>query len=170
MRFRVFFPVVGNQPRRHGVAPGKQRSASTHSAAAAGRCGRNPRQTLNVRATGTSSCLREHRESRGADGSEQRFRAVRLPKDTRARVALAQTIGADGHRLLECSSAETGLPWLAEREAMHTAATDLASVRPCVRTTNGLPQPCTLWLPMRSQPAPSAATRCSGKPYHRGLY
>lgn len=44
----------------------------------------------------------------------------RLPKDAKARVALAETIGADGRQLLESVYAETSLPWLAELEAIQT--------------------------------------------------
>jgi len=55
-----------------------------------------------------------------ADRYEKRFSDFRLPKDTKARVALAETIGGDGRRLLEHVYAETSLPWLAELEAIQT--------------------------------------------------
>jgi transposase len=55
-----------------------------------------------------------------ADRYEKRFSDFRLPKDAKARVALAETIGMDGRRLLERVYAETSLPWLAELEAVET--------------------------------------------------
>ncbi len=59
-----------------------------------------------------------HMEPEWADRYEKRFSDFRLPKDAKARVALAETIGADGRRLLERVYAETSLPWLAELEAV----------------------------------------------------
>lgn len=55
-----------------------------------------------------------------AERYEKRFSDFRLPKDVKARVVLAETIGADGRRLLEHVYAETSLPWLAELEAIQT--------------------------------------------------
>lgn len=55
-----------------------------------------------------------------AERYEKRFSDFRLPKDLKARVVLAETIGADGRRLLEHVYAETSLPWLAELEAIQT--------------------------------------------------
>jgi len=49
-----------------------------------------------------------------AERYRKRFSDFRLPKDAKERVALAETIGADGRRLLERVYAETSLPWLGE--------------------------------------------------------
>ena len=54
----------------------------------------------------------------GADRYEKHFSDFRLPKDVKAGVVLAETIGADGRRLLERIYAETRLPWLAELEVV----------------------------------------------------
>src|SRR5258708_31163867 len=55
-----------------------------------------------------------------AERYQKRFSDFRLPKDAKERVALAETIGADGRRLLERVYAETRLPWLAELDAIET--------------------------------------------------
>ena len=62
----------------------------------------------------------------------------RLPKEAKARVALAETIGADGRRLLESVYAETSLPWLAELEAIQTALAGVDSALACARARHGL--------------------------------
>jgi transposase len=78
------------------------------------------RQTLNILAEVAPTWLLEHMDPEWADRYEKRFSDFRLPKDAKARVALAETIGADGRRLLERVYAETSLPWLAELEAVET--------------------------------------------------
>jgi len=45
-----------------------------------------------------------------AERYRKRFSDFRLPKDAKERVALAETIGADGRRLLERVYAETVFP------------------------------------------------------------
>jgi len=107
-------------------ARGKQRTDSTHVLAAIRtlrrlECvGETMRHTLNVLAEVAPTWLLEHMNPEWADRYEKRFSDFRLPKVAKARVALAETIGADGRRLLERVYAETGLPWLAELEAVET--------------------------------------------------
>lgn len=64
--------------------------------------------------------LVEHMDAEWAERYQKRFSDFRLPKDAKERVALAETIGADGRRLLERVYAETNLPWLAELDAVET--------------------------------------------------
>src|SRR5260221_12525729 len=78
------------------------------------------RHTLNVLAEVAPTWLLGHMEPEWADRYEKRFSDFRLPKDAKARVALADTIGADGRRLLQRVYAETTLAWLAELEAVET--------------------------------------------------
>jgi len=51
---------------------------------------------------------------------EKRFSDFRLPKEEKKRVELAETIGADGRRLLEEVYKESSLPWLGELDAIET--------------------------------------------------
>jgi len=64
--------------------------------------------------------LLEYMDPEWAERYQKRFSDFRLPKDATERVALAETIGADGRRLLERVYAETSLPWLAELDAVET--------------------------------------------------
>lgn len=64
--------------------------------------------------------LLEHMEPEWAERYRKRFSDFRLPKEAKERVTLAETIGADGRRLLERVYAETRLPWLAELDAVET--------------------------------------------------
>ncbi len=123
---RRLFDRLLEQFRERGwiKARGKQRTDSTHVLAAIRtlrrlECvGETMRHTLNVLAEVAPTWLLEHMEPEWADRYEKRFSDFRLPKDAKARVALAETIGADGRRLLERVYAETSLPWLAELEAV----------------------------------------------------
>jgi len=54
--------------------------------------------------------LLEHMDAKWAERYRKRFSDFRLPKDAKERVALAETIGADGRRLLERVYAETVFP------------------------------------------------------------
>ena len=64
--------------------------------------------------------LLEHMDPEWAERYQKRFSDVRLPKDTTERVALAETIGAEGRRLLERVYAAIDLPWLRELDAVET--------------------------------------------------
>jgi hypothetical protein len=64
--------------------------------------------------------LLEHMDAEWAERYQKRFSDFRLPKDATERVALAETIGADGRRLFERVDAETSLPWLRELDAVET--------------------------------------------------
>ncbi len=55
-----------------------------------------------------------------AERYQKRFSDFRLPKDATERGALAETIGADGRRLLERVYAETNLAWLGGLDAVET--------------------------------------------------
>ena len=125
---RRLFDRVLEQFRERGwiKARGKQRTDSTHVLAAIRtlrrlECvGETMRHTLNILAEVAPTWLLEHMDPEWADRYEKRFSDFRLPKDAKARVALAETIGADGRRLLERVYAETSLLWLAELEAVET--------------------------------------------------
>src|SRR3989441_5240682 len=107
-------------------ARGKQRTDSTHVLAAIRtlrrlECvGETMRHALDVLAEVAPDWLLEHMDAEWAERYRKRFSDFRLPKDAKERVALAQTIGADGRRLLERVYAETSLPWLAELDAVET--------------------------------------------------
>src|ERR1700738_347255 len=64
--------------------------------------------------------LLEQMDAEWAERYQKRFSDFRLPKEAKERVALAETIGADGHRLLERVYAETRLAWLRELDAVKT--------------------------------------------------
>jgi transposase len=125
---RRLFDRLLEQFRERGwiKARGKQCTDSTHVLAAIRtlrrlECvGETMRHALNVLAEVAPTWLLEHMDPEWADRYEKRFSDFRLPKDTKARVALAETIGADGRRLLEHVYAETDLPWLVELEAIQT--------------------------------------------------
>ncbi len=125
---RRLFDRLVEQFRERGwiKARGKQRTDSTHVLAAIRtlrrlECvGETMRHALNVLAEVAPTWLLEHMDPEWGDRYEKRFSDFRLPKDIKARVALAETIGGDGRRLLEHVYAETSLPWLAELEAVQT--------------------------------------------------
>ena len=66
------------------------------------------------------SWLLEHMDPEWAERYQKRFSDFRLPKDAKERVALAETIGAEGRRLLERVYAESSLPWLGDLDAIET--------------------------------------------------
>ena len=107
-------------------ARGKQRTDSTHVLAAIRtlrrlECvGETMRHALNVLAEVAPSWLLEHMALEWAERYEKRFSDFRLPKDEKKRVELAETIGADGRRLLEWVYAEKQFPWLRELDAIQT--------------------------------------------------
>jgi transposase len=78
------------------------------------------RQALTVLAEVAPSWLLEHMDPLWAQRYEQRFSDFRLPKEEKKRVELAETIGADGRRLLEEVYKESSLPWLGELDAIET--------------------------------------------------
>jgi len=125
---RRLFDLLLEQLRTRGwiKARGKQRTDSTHVLAAIRtlrrlECvGETMRHALNVLAEVAPDWLLEHMDTEWAERYRKRFSDFRLPKDARERVALAETIGADGRRLLEQVYAETSLAWLAELDAVET--------------------------------------------------
>lgn len=60
-----------------------------------------------------------------------RFTDFRLPKGANERVALAQTIGADGAQLLKAVYACTTLPWRRRPACTPNVATGLGAAVPC---------------------------------------
>lgn len=64
--------------------------------------------------------LLEYMDPEWAERYQKRFSDFRLPKDAKERVALAETIGADGRRLLERVYAASSLPWLGDLDAVET--------------------------------------------------
>ena len=125
---RRLFDRLLEQVRERGwiKARGKQRTDSTHVLAAIRtlrrlECvGETMRHALNVLSEVAPTWLLEHMDPEWAERYEKRFSDFRLPKETKARVVLAETIGADGRRLLEHVYAEASLPWLSELEAVQT--------------------------------------------------
>src|SRR5579883_501769 len=105
---------------------GKQRTDSTHVLAAIRtlrrlECvGETMRHALNVLSEVAPVWLLEHMDPAWAERYEKRFSDFRLPKDEKKRVELAETIGADGRRLLEWVYAEEQFPWLRELAAIQT--------------------------------------------------
>src|SRR5579883_1581479 len=105
---------------------GKQRTDSTHVLAAIRtlrrlECvGETMRHALNVLSEVAPVWLLEHMDPAWAERYEKRFSDFRLPKDEKKRVELAETMGADGRRLLEWVYAEEKLPWLRELDAIQT--------------------------------------------------
>ena len=125
---RRLFDLLLERCRKRGwiKARGKQRTDSTHVLAAIRtlrrlECvGETMRHALNVLAEVAPDWLLEQMDSEWAERYQKRFSDFRLPKDLTERVALAETIGADGRRLLERVYAETSLPWLRELDAVET--------------------------------------------------
>src|SRR6266581_7013438 len=125
---RRLFDQLLNLCRERGwiKARGKQRTDSTHVLAAIRtlrrlECvGETMRHALDVLAEVAPDWLLEHMDAEWAERYRKRFSDFRLPKDAKERVTLAETIGADGRRLLERVYAETRLPWLAELDAVET--------------------------------------------------
>jgi len=125
---RRLFDLLLEQCRQRGwIKPrGKQRTDSTHVLAAIRtlrrlECvGETMRHALNILSEVAPSWLLEHMDPAWAERYEKRFSDFRLPKEEKRRVELAETIGADGRRLLEHVYAETSLPWLAKLEAVQT--------------------------------------------------
>ena len=73
--------------------------------------GETMRHALNVLAEVAPDWLLEHLDPEWAERYRRRFSDFRLPKEEQERVALAETMGADGRRLFEAVFAETPLPW-----------------------------------------------------------
>jgi len=125
---RRLFDRLVEQFRERGwiKARGKQRTDSTHVLAAIRtlrrlECvGETMRHTPGILAEVPPTWLLEHMDPEWADRYEKRFSDFRLPKYAKARVTLAETIGADGRRLLERVYAQTSLRWLDELEAVET--------------------------------------------------
>ncbi len=125
---RRLFDLLLEQCRKRGwiKVRGKQRTDSTHVLAAIRtirrlECvGETMRHALNVLAEVAPDWLLEQMDAEWADRYQKRFSDFRLPKDATERVALAETIGADGRQLLERIYAETNLPWLRELDAVET--------------------------------------------------
>ncbi len=124
---RLFDLLLEHFRTRGWIKPGgKQRTDSTHVLAAIRtlrrlECvGETMRHALDVLAEVAPEWLLEHMEPEWAERYRKRFSDFRLPKDAKEREALAETIGADGRRLLERVYAETKLPWLAELDVVET--------------------------------------------------
>jgi transposase len=125
---RRLFDVLLEHCRKRGwiKARGKQRTDSTHVLAAIRtlrrlECvGETMRHALNVLAEVAPSWLLEHMDPQWAERYEKRFSDFRLPKEEKKRVDLAETIGADGRRLLEEVYKESSPLWLRELDAIET--------------------------------------------------
>ena len=72
-----------------------------------------------------------HLDPLWAERYEQRFSDFRLPKEEKRRVELAETMGADGRRLLEEVYAEKRLPWVRELDAIQTALAGVGAALSC---------------------------------------
>lgn len=124
---RLFDLLLKNFRERGWIKErGKQRTDSTHVLAAIRtlrrlECvGETMRHVLNVLSEVAPVWLLEHMDPAWAERYEKRFSDFRLPKDEKKRVELAETMGADGRRLLEWVYAEEKLPWLRELDAIQT--------------------------------------------------
>jgi transposase len=107
-------------------ARGRQRTDSTHVLAAIRTLnrlelvGETVRYALNSLAVVAPDWLRAQAPPEWFDRYSSRMENYRLPKTAASREALAVTIGADGHRLLQIVEAETDLTWLCEVPAIQT--------------------------------------------------
>jgi transposase len=107
-------------------ARGKQRTDSTHVLAAIRALnrlegvGETLRHVLNTLAVVAPEWLLSQVAPEWAERYGHRFEDGRLPKEESARTALAQTIGADGFRLLTAIYAADAPPWLREVPAVET--------------------------------------------------
>jgi len=123
---RRLFDVMLSQFRERGWVKerGKQRTDSTHVLAAIRvinrlECvGETMRHALNVLAEVAPDWLVEQMKPEWAKLYRSRFSDFRLPKEEKARVALAEEIGTDGRDLLEKVYASTNHPWLRELPAI----------------------------------------------------
>src|SRR5258707_14981388 len=98
------------------------RAGSYSNHPSAGMCRRNnaSRAECSWQKSRQPDWLLEDMDPEWAERYQKRFSDFRLPKDATERVALAETIGADGRRLLERVYAESSLPWLGELDAVET--------------------------------------------------
>jgi transposase len=125
---RRLFDLLLQRFRERGwiKARDQQRTDSTHVLAAIRtlrrlECvGETMRHALNVLAEVAPDWLLEQMDSEWVERYQKRFSDFRLPKEAKERVALAETIGADGRQLLERVYAETCPAWLRELDAVET--------------------------------------------------
>jgi transposase len=123
---RRLFDIILSQFRERGWIKerGKQRTDSTHVIAAIRavnrlECvGETMRHALNILAEVAPDWLIEHMNPDWAKRYKARFSDFRLPKEEKARVELAEQIGADGRDLLEKVYASTSPAWLQELPAI----------------------------------------------------
>ena len=116
------------QVRARGLlkARGRQRTDSTHVLAAIRalnrleRVGETVRHALNSLAVVAPDWLRAQVPPEWFDRYGPRMDTYHLPKTAAAREALAATIGADGHQLVQAVDAATDRPWLREIPAVQT--------------------------------------------------
>jgi transposase len=107
-------------------ARGRQRTDSTHVLAAIRvlnrleLVGEAVRHALNSLAVVAPDWLRAQVPSAWFDRYGTRIENYHLPQTVSAREALAATIGADGHQLLQSVGATTDRPWLCEVPAVQT--------------------------------------------------
>jgi transposase len=105
-------------------ARGRQRTDSTHILAAVRAlnrlegAGETLRHALNCLAVAAPEWLRRMSPPEWAERYGRRFDDERLPEGEKERQALAQTIGADGYRLLEAVYAASAPAWLRELPAV----------------------------------------------------
>jgi transposase len=118
-------------------ARGKQGTASTHVLAAIRTIrrldcvGETMPHALNVLAEVVPAWLLEQMDPQWAERYQKRFSDFRLPKETAERVALAETIGADGRRLLEGGDAASDLPWRRRARCRRNPAAHLDPALSC---------------------------------------
>lgn len=126
---QALLDILLAQLRTRGIlkAHGRQRTDSTHVLAAIHvvnrleLVGETLRQALNSLAVVAPAWLQEQVAADWSDWVERyrvHFADFRLPRDEAARVALAETIGADGQRLLQAVYAVTTPGWLREVPAI----------------------------------------------------
>jgi transposase len=107
-------------------ARGRQRTDSTHVLAAVRalnrlQCvGETVRHALNSLAVAAPAWLRPRIRPEWLERYDHQLDEYRLPKGEAARQALAETIGADGFRVLEAVWAADAPPWLRELPAVET--------------------------------------------------
>ena len=125
---QLLLDTLVTRMRERGLlkARGRQHTDSTHVLAAIRALnrlelvGETVRYALNSLAVVAPDWLRAQAPPEWFDRYGSRMENYRLPKTAARREALAVTIGADGHRLLQAVEAATDLPWLCEVPAIQT--------------------------------------------------
>lgn len=123
---RLLFDLMLERFRKLGLlkADGRQRTDSSHVLASVRALNRLElvretfRHVLDVLATAVPAWMLAHARAEWVERYQGRTDEVRLPKTKEAQLEFADTIGADGHRLLEATYRADAPHWLREVPAV----------------------------------------------------